>query len=164
MGALDEWLSLLDFARPAQNAESAWLRLGAIIAGATAMFYVAKNNVSTLVDAQPLPNLTQDAHEGYRYGLKDETRHEIFEQLAEAEKNERQRAVAQNTWGGHAWSREDDRGHVEMTLARALASKHHVSLSAIYAVLEEGIREHWTTADGDTLTPFTPPQDPRSTW
>lgn len=164
MGPLDEWLSLVDFARPAQNAESAWLRLGAILAGITAIFYVARGNLSPLLDAQPLPNLTPDEHVGYRYGLPEETRHEIFEQLAEAEKAERERAITHNTWGGHAWSREDDRGHVEMTLARALAAKHHVSLTAIYCVLEEGIREHWKTADGDTLTPFTPPQDPRSTW
>jgi hypothetical protein len=162
-GALHDWLSLLDFARPAMNAESAWLRMGAFVAGCVAIVYVLRGNLGIL-DARPLPNLTPDEHVGMRYGIPDETRHQIFEELAQAEKAERARAIANNTWNGHAWSREDDRGHQELTLARVLAGKHHVSLSAIYAVLEEGIREHWTDADGATLPATTPPQDPRSTW
>ena len=38
-----------------------------------------------------------------------------------AENAERKRAIEQNTWKGHLWSREDDRGHYERVQLRALA-------------------------------------------
>ena len=41
-------------------------------------------------------------------------------------------AIAQNTWNGHAWSREDDRGHFERVEVRRLATKHKLSISQVY--------------------------------
>lgn len=108
--------------------------------------------------------LGSDSYEGFRYGVPLEKRRAIFAELAATEIAERQRAIEKNTWGGHAWSREDDRGHREMTRARQLAAREKLSLSQIYLVLDEGIRAGWLGPDGHPLLPTTPPQDPRSTW
>jgi hypothetical protein len=96
--------------------------------------------------------------------LDEATRKAIFAELAAAELAERKRAIAQNTWNGHAWSQEDDRGHYERVAARAAAAKYRVSLSQIYLVLDEGLREHWPSPEGAPLTATTPPLSIRSTW
>ena len=53
----------------------------------------------------------------YKFRLPERTRREIFAQLAAAELAERARAIQANTWKGHTWSREDDRGHYERVAA-----------------------------------------------
>ena len=105
-----------------------------------------------------------DAYDGHRYGMKLALRKAIFAELAAAEKAQRERAVAQNTWHGHAWSREDDRGYQERALAQSLATRHGLSLSQVYLILDEGIRDKWPGPDGEPLIATTPPQDPRDTW
>lgn len=92
-----------------------------------------------------------------KFGLTDADRREIFRELAESEIGERQRAITQNTWAGHAWSRFDDLGYVQRARARELAVRYRVSLTQIYLVLDEGIRERWPGPDGQPLSPYIEP-------
>ena len=86
-----------------------------------------------------------------RYGLTEEQRRAIFQELAINERAERRRAIEQNTWAGHAWSRDDDLGYVQRTRVRELAVQHNLSASQVYLVLEEGIRSHWLGPDAQAL-------------
>lgn len=88
-----------------------------------------------------------------KFGLTETDRRAIFRELAESEIGERQRAITQNTWGGHAWSRFDDLGYVQRARARELAIRYRVSLTQVYLVLDEGIRERWPGPDGQPLSP-----------
>lgn len=129
-------------------------------------FLVQRVRVATapLVKAhRPSPINTEDI-DGYRFRISDETRHAIFDEVAAAEIAERERAIKANTWSGHAWSREDDRGYYERIAVRAAASKHKVSISQVYLVLDEGIREHWPAPDGKPLPATTPPLNLRASW
>lgn len=159
-----QWLDALDFELPAMSRAGAWLRAIAWTGSAIVLIWVLRSTTHPLTHVPARAPLSGDTHEGHRYGLPLERRKEIFEALAKVELPERKRAIDQNTWGGHQWSREDDRGHYEMTAARSLASRYGVTLTQIYMVLDEGIREKWPAPDGKPLPPTTPPQDPRSTW
>jgi hypothetical protein len=86
-----------------------------------------------------------------RFGMTEDRRREVFRELAEAEVTERRRAIEQNTWGGHAWSREDDLGYVQRARAREVAARYGLSLSQMYLVLDEGIRRRWLAPDGEPL-------------
>lgn len=158
------WLDAVDFELPATSRAGAVLRVAAWALSLVALLTVAGRTTRPLTRVPGRSALNGDTHEGHRYGLPLEKRRAIFQELAKVELPERRRAIDQNTWGGHLWSREDDRGHYEMTAARALAPKHGVTLTQIYMVLDEGIRERWPGPDGKPLPPTTPPQDPRSTW
>ena len=117
-----------------------------------------------LLSATPPASIPVEHSDGEAFGLPERTRRAIFDSLASAEVAERARAVRANTWGGHAWSREDDRGHYERVAARAAAAKYGVSLTQVYLVLDEALREHWLGPDGKPLPALTPPLNPRSTW
>lgn len=96
-----------------------------------------------LLDSKPPPFIPTEEIEDYRFRLPERTRREIFLELAGAELAERRRAVEQNTWPGHLWSREDDRGHAERVQARLTAAKYKISLTQVYLILDEGIRERF---------------------
>ena len=55
-------------------------------------------------------------------------------------------------------------GAQERALAQSLATRHGLSLSQVYLILDEGIRDKWPGPDGEPLIATTPPQDPRDTW
>jgi hypothetical protein len=112
-------------------------------------------------EPRPLPNVEPP---GIRFGLDEKARKEIFAELATAEAAERARAISQNTWNGHLWSREDDRGWHERVLARAIAQRRGISLTQVFLVLDEGIRNHWPDKDGKPLAATTPPLDLRTVW
>jgi hypothetical protein len=154
LGAASEWLGLVDFSRPARNAESVWLRVGAFVAGLTALLYVVRGGAAQVLYARPLPRLTPDEHVGYRYGLSEETRRAIFAELAAAETGEAVPSLERA-------KRSGDRGSVEASLVWSLAARHRVSTSAIWAVLEQGIRERWPGPDGAPLRADPPFQDAR---
>ncbi|MDP3274651.1 MAG: hypothetical protein Q8Q09_05605 [Deltaproteobacteria bacterium] len=97
-----------------------------------------------------------------RFGMTEELRRAVFRELAEAEFNERNRAITQNTWGGHAWSREDDLGYVQRARGREVASRYNLSLTQVYLVLDEGIRSRWPGIDGQPLVPTTEPLNLRT--
>jgi hypothetical protein len=158
------WLDAFDFERPATSAVGAWVRLIGWTIAILLFASTLKQTVRPLLVESTKTPMGPDEYEGFRYGMPLETREAIFEELAEAEAAERARAIENNTWKGHLWSREDDRGQQELKLARHLAKKYDVSLSQVYLVLDEAIREKWPTASGEPLLATTPPQDPRSTW
>jgi hypothetical protein len=158
------WLDAVDFEAPARTPLGAWLRLFGWAVAIFAFVSVTRSTIAPLTFPSTKSPLGPDEYEGFRYGMTLETREAIFDELAIAEESERRRAIESNTWQGHLWSREDDRGQQELTLARALAKKHGVSLSQVYLVLDEAIREKWPGPDGKPLKATTPPQDPRSTW
>lgn len=158
------YLSLLDFARRPET-KAAWVVR--VIAVAIACFMLWKRvQVATvpLLSAKPPPAIPTEEIEDYRFRLPERTRRAIFADLATAEISERARAIAANSWNGHLWSREDDRGHYERVAVRAAAGKYHVSLSQVYLVLDEGIREHWLGPDGKPLPATTPALNIRQNW
>lgn len=161
---LRPYLSLLDFTSRPTTRLGWYVRIGATLFALFTLYRRVEAATAPLLHAKPPPVIPNEEIEDYRFRLPERTRREIFAELADAEMVERRRAIEQNTWNGHAWSREDDRGHFERVEARRLAAKHHVSLTQIYLVLDEGIREHWEGPDGRTLPATTPPLTPRNTW
>lgn len=117
-----------------------------------------------LLKAKPTPVVPTEDMPGFKFRLSEDERRKIFAELATAELAERKRAIDANTWQGHAWSREDDRGWYERVAVRQSAARHHVSLTQVYLVLDEGIREHWLAPDGKPLPATTPPLNPRTGW
>lgn len=137
------------------------LQLGAQLVAALILFRVGTQAFKPFF-AVPAPRpIPQAEPPGVRFGLPDATRKAIFVELAAAEIADRDHDVKANTWKGHAWSQEDDRGYRERALARALATRYGVTLSQIYLAFEEGIHERWPGPDGKPLTPTVPPLDLR---
>ncbi len=159
-----QWIDAADFEAPARSASGAWIRLLAWAASLSLLAWVVNGVVGPLAEERNRSAFGPDAYDGYRYGMNAETRKAIFDELASAERAERHRAIEQNTWQGDLWSREDDRGYQELTLARALSTKYGVSLTQVYLVLDEAIREKWRGPDGEPLPATTPPLRPRSRW
>ena len=154
---LKPYLSLFDFgARPASKA--AWgVRVIAVMLALSVFWSRTTEATRPLLTAKPpLPIPTEEVDD-YRFRLPERMRREIFADLATAELAERARAIAANSWNGHLWSREDDRGHYERVAVRAAAARHRVSISQVYLVLDEGIRERWPGPDGKPLPADTPP-------
>lgn len=173
---LSEWrklrpyFSLLDFdAKP--TTRIGWLvRFGVIVAAGWLLWQRLVLATRPLLSAKPLPAIPTAEVEDYRFRLPERTRREIFTKIAAAENAERERAIRERTWvipgypEGHQWSREDDRGHYERVALRNLAIEYHVTLTQLYLVLDEGIREKWPGPDGKPLPGTSPPLDPRTGW
>jgi len=158
------YLELLDFSAQPRS-KAAWIARGVAIAIAVVALWRRVDAATTpLLSAKPPAPIPTEEIEDYKFRLPERTRREIFADLAKAELAERARAIQANTWNGHPWSREDDRGHHERVAARAAAAKHKVSLSQVYLILDEGIRERWPGPDGNPLAATTPPFNPRSSW
>lgn len=158
------YLSLLDFSRR-PDSKAGWIVRVAVTAIALVVL-LRRVDVATkpLLAARPPPPIPTDEIDDYRFRMPERTRREIFKEFATAEIAERARALAANTWNGHLWSREDDRGHQERVTARAIAARHKVSLTQVYLVLDEGIRARWPGPDGKPLSGVTPPLNIRATW
>lgn len=161
---LRPYFSLLDFAsRPSSRV--AWMVRVAVVSFALVVLWKRTSHVTApLLDAKPLPFIPAEEIEDYRFRLPERTRREIFTEIAAAESGDRKRAIEQDRWHGHLWSREDDRGHLERTTFRQLAGKHDISLTQVYLILDEGLRGHWPGPDGQPLPATTPPLDLRTTW
>jgi hypothetical protein len=158
---LRPYFTLLDFGA-APSSRIAWAVRVAVFSFAVVVLYKRVGVVTApLLDAKPLPFIPSEEIEDYRFRLPERTRKEIFAEIAIAELAERKRAIDQNTWKGHLWSREDDRGHYERTEFRALAVRHKISLTQVYLILDEGLREHWPGPDGNPLPATTPALDQR---
>jgi hypothetical protein len=143
----------------------AWIVRVCVISFAAVVLYKRiSTTVSPLLDAKPPIRLPSEEIDDWRFRLPERTRREIFAEVALAEEAERKRAVEQNTWNGHLWSREDDRGHFERVFLRQLAQRYGISLTATYLILDEGIRAKWPGPSGEPLPGTTPPLNPRSTW
>ncbi len=162
--SFDSLLSLLDLeSRPSSRA--GWfLRIAVLLVATVMLAKGAQGVVGPMLRTKPPPPLPSEELAGDKFRLSEAERKEIFREFATAEIAERARGISQNTWNGHAWSREDDRGYIERTTARAAAARHHCSLSQVYLVLDEGIRAKWPGPDGKPLAGTTPPHNPRTTW
>jgi len=158
------YFSLLDFGgRPSTRV--AWLVRIAVFAFAGVVFARRLDqSTAPLLHAKPPVKIPAVEIDDYRFRLPERDRKEIFMEMAGAEAAERQRAIDANSWNGHLWSREDDRGHQERLQMRAIASKHRISLTQAYLILDEGIRSGWPGPDGKALTATSPPLDIRTTW
>jgi hypothetical protein len=149
-------LDAFDFSR-LPFTKAGWLvRIGATVIAGYFLLKGIKTATHPLLGGAPPKEIPSEEIEDYRFQLPERTRHEIFTDLATAELSERARAIAQNTWPGSAWSREDDRGHYERVAVRAAAGKFGISISQVYLVLDEGIRNHWLAPNGEPLPATTP--------
>lgn len=113
-----------------------------------------------LVTAPPPPALPPDSGDT-RFGVPLATRKKVFEEFAVAEPMGR--AEGKKGFPGYelAWSAEDHRGAFERQKAAELSVRYRLSLTQVYLILDEGIREHWPAPDGEPLTPTTVPLHPR---
>lgn len=173
---LEEWrklrpfFSLVDFEEKPRSRVGWLVRLIVMIGAAWLVGNRLVLGTRTLLTAKAPPAIPTEEVEDYRFRLPERTRREIFTKIAAAEIAERQRAIREKTWvipghpQGHAWSREDDRGHYERVALRQLAAEYRVSLSQTYLILDEGIRARWPGPDGEPLPGTSPPLDPRTGW
>jgi hypothetical protein len=141
--------------------------LAAVTVNVVAIVFLVSNTRRTLrpvFSAPPPAPIRAEGPGDQRFELDEKTRKSIFAELAALELSERKRNIDQNTWNGHLWSREDDRGWQERVLARSLARRHNVSISQIFLVLEEGIRSKWPAPDGKPLPANVEPLNLRTGW
>jgi hypothetical protein len=161
---IEQWSALFDFGQKPRT-KGAWLvRLAVTF---IALWVVVRKTIAIaapLVSAPPPTPIPSQEIEDYRFKLPERTRRAIFMEIATAELAERARAIAANTWNGHLWSREDDRGYYERVKLRELAGRYKATLPQLYLILDEGIREKWPGPDGQPLPATTPPWDSRSSW
>lgn len=165
-----EWVSricsLLDFERRPDSKLGWGVRLAVAVVGFGVVVQTVRETAAPLLSAkEPTPIPTQEFPGSTdRFRLSEERRKEIFKELATAELAERRRAISQNTWNGHAWSREDDRGWWESKTVHDIAQRNHISATQVYLVLDEGIRNKWLAPNDQPLPGTTPPLNPRTTW
>jgi hypothetical protein len=161
---LGPYLALLDFARPPESKIAFLVRVVATVIALGVLVRRVDAATGLLRRAAPPAVIPTEELDDYRFRLPERTRREIFADLAAAELAERARAIRANTWNGHLWSREDDRGYYERVAARAAAAKYKVSLTQVYLVLDEGLRERWPAPNGEPLPATTPPLNTRTSW
>ncbi len=94
-----------------------------------------------------------------RFGLPLAQRKQLFFDLAAEEPAAR--AKAAENFPDQPWSQEDDRAAQERDRVRDLADKRHLSVSQVYAILDEGIRAGWTGPNGQSLEAKVVPLQPR---
>ena len=158
---LRPYFSLLDFGGPPTSRVAWAVRVAVWSCAAVVLWRRVGVATAPLLDAKPLPFIPSEEIDDYKFRLPERTRREIFADIAVAELAERKRAIDQNTWKGHLWSREDDRGHYERVEFRQLALRYKISLTQVYLILDEGIRDHWPGPDGNPLPATTPALDLR---
>ena len=158
------YFSLLDFSQKPTSRVSWVVRVCVYTFAAVVLVQRTSNVISPLLRAKPPNPIPSEEIEDYRFRLPERTRREIFGEIAENEQTTRTHALQTNSWNGHLWSREDDRGHFERVFFRTLAKRYDISLSQVYFILDEGIRQKWPGPDGQPLPATTPPLNPRQTW
>jgi len=152
---------------PTEGPRSRVAVLAVVAVNIVALVFLVENTRRTLrplFSEAPPPPIRAEGPGDQRFELDEKTRKSIFAELAALELSERKRNIDQNTWNGHLWSREDDRGWQERVLARSLARRHGVSISQIFLVLEEGIRSKWPAPDGKPLPANAEPLKLRTGW
>jgi hypothetical protein len=158
------YFALLDFSQK-PSSRVGWVVRVCVISFATVILWQRVTlAVGPLLRAKAPHPIPSEEIEDYRFRLPEHTRREIFAEIAENEQAARAHAIQTNSWGGHLWSREDDRGHYERVFFRALAKRHELSLSQVYLILDEGVRLKWPGPNGLPLPATVPPLNPRQTW
>ncbi len=157
-------LKLFDFAAKPTTKGGWAIRL--LVMFVALWFFVRKTSalINPILSARPPAAIPNTEIDDYRFKYPERVRREIFMEMAVAELAERERAIKANTWSGHKWSREDDRGHYERVKMRELAARYKGTLTQMYLILDEGIRDKWPGPDGNPLPATTPPWDPRTSW
>jgi hypothetical protein len=157
------FFALFDFAAKPTTKAGWAIRFVAVVLASALLYRRVVAAAHPLLSAKPPSPIPVEEIDDYKFKLPERTRREIFAELAAAEIAERQRAISANTWNGHPWSREDDRGYYERALAQRLALKYRCSLTQVYLVLDDALRNHWEGPDGKPLPPSTPPLIMRGT-
>lgn len=158
------YFSLLDFGGKPTTRVSWLVRIAVLAFAAVVLYRRLALSTSPLLDAKPPAKIPVEEIDDYRFRLPERVRKDIFMEMAGAEQAERRRAIEANSWNGHLWSREDDRGHQERLQMRSIAGKYKLSLTQAYLILDEGIRSGWPGPDGTPLPATSPPLDIRTTW
>jgi hypothetical protein len=109
----------------------------------------------------PLPGPTAD---GARLGLTLAARRQIFGEIARTEAPAVQKG--KEGFPDDPWSAQDHATSFERDTVREIASRHKVSLSAAYLILDEGMHEKWPVpgAHGKPLDGAIVPLHPRRVW
>lgn len=157
--------------RPLADALAAWTeserttRTQLVASAAASFVALCVAGVWVVRTARPItsekapPALIDREPNGNRFGLDENTRRDIFKEIAQAEPGARQAGVS--GFPGQPWSQEDHRCAFERDHLRGIAARRGLSITQVYLVLDEGLREHWPGPDGKPLTPRTTPLMPR---
>lgn len=123
-------------------------------------FVLCRRMTRNLATGQANAILPAD-HDDVRFGVPLAKRKQVFKDLADAEPQAR--ADGKKSFPGDelAWSAEDHRGAFERQRVAAAMGKYGLSQTQVYLILDEGIRQKWSGANGEPLTPFTVPLHPR---
>jgi hypothetical protein len=121
----------------------------------------ARDISSVLVKAVPPPPLPRDQGDHVRFGVPLATRKQVFTELATAEPVSRAEGTRAFPGDELAWSADDHRGAYERQKVASIMGHRALSMTQVYLILDEGIRERWPGPDGKPLTPTTTPLHPR---
>ncbi len=157
-GVLYRWLAgetVLARTRPVL-----YVWLGFTVATLSYCFVVARDMTRPLRTAQAPAPLPPD-HGDVKFGVPLAVRKQVFEELAAAEPSAREEG--KKAFGGFAleWSAEDHRGGFERKTVANIGAAKHLSVTQVYLILDEGIRERWPGPDGQPLSPLVAPLHPR---
>ncbi len=104
------------------------------------------------------PDPIPPAQKSKRFGLSEEKRREVFEDIAEWDA--RWRRWAKQEFPNSKWSREDHYHNLLRMHVEKLIDRHELNYAVIYLIYDEGIRQRWPTPEGDPLRPTTVPLEP----
>jgi len=107
----------------------------------------------------PRPALVPADTADSRFGVPEAIRRRVFRAVADRMEHDHGSAAAR--FPGEPWSVEDDLAGLERDEARAAAAGEHLSLTQVYLILDEGIRQHWLTDYGHPLPATITPLQPR---
>jgi hypothetical protein len=127
----------------------------ATLAGVVAV----RSVVLPVLEARGPAEFPSDGTNGVRFGLAETLRRDIFREIASAEPAARARGA--QSFPGEPWSMEDHRAAFERDTARGIAQRRELSLSQIYLILDEGIRQRWPGPGGAPLSAQSYPLAPR---
>jgi len=108
--------------------------------------------------AGPAPALPRDDG-SVRFGLDEAKRRAVFADIASHEPSNI--ALGQAGFPGQPWSQEDHRCAMERGTQADVARRFGLTMTQVYLILDEGIRNHWPGVDGQPLNPRSVPLQPR---
>jgi hypothetical protein len=119
-----------------------------------------RETLHPLTHAPSVKSLPPD-HGDVRFGVPLARRKEVFAEVAAGEPAARAEGTKAFPGANLAWSAEDHRGAFERKNTAAAAQHFHLSLTQVYLILDEGIRERWPGPDGEPLKATSVPLHPR---
>lgn len=137
-----------------------YIGLCASILSLAAAFALARDVTRTLRNAGPPPTLPSDQGD-VRFGVPLAVRKDVFRELAAAEPGAREEGRRTFPGPDLAWSAEDHRGAFERQKVAAIMASRGLSMTQVYLILDEGIRERWPGPGGEPLPAKVVPLHPR---